>query len=76
MRGARAQRREDAEALAAAVADARRPRSCPDCGETYMGSSAWTVHRDDGQCLGSDAYGQLVRRPDGAWALLGSDAAR
>jgi len=74
MRGARRQRREDAEALAGAIADVQRARRCADCGRVFLGSSAFTVHRDGGRCLPGDAHGQLEDR-GGVWARPGDPAA-
>ena len=71
MRGARRQRREDAEALAAAIADARRARRCEVCTGVFAGSAAFAVHRDPVTgCLPAGAFGQL-ELVDGVWRLLG-----
>jgi hypothetical protein len=74
MKGARRQRREEAARQTAALAEAVRPRPCPGCPERFAGA-ALTVHRDRGQCLPPGAYGQLVKRRDGVWAMRGSDSA-
>jgi hypothetical protein len=58
-----------------ALADAQRPRGCPDCGRTFLGSSAFTVHKDPAAgCLPDGAYGQLENR-GGVWARPGDPAA-
>lgn len=74
MRGAR---REEAEALAAAVADAQKPWSCRACGRLFIGRSAYSVHFESGEgsrCIDGDARGQLEEL-DGAWIMRGSGAA-
>ena len=64
------------EDLAAAAAEAARPRTCPECYRLYGSAAAFQVHRDRGQCIpGDTAYGQLVLI-DGVLVLSWSDAAR
>jgi hypothetical protein len=59
----------------AAIEAASRPRSCPDCGRLFIGSAAFTVHKDPTEgCLGDGARGQL-ELIDGAWRMPGSDTA-
>lgn len=60
------------DALADAIADAQRPRGCPACGRTLLGSAAFAVHKDPAAgCLPDGAYGQLENR-GGVWVLAGS----
>lgn len=61
--------------LADAIADAQRPRGCQHCGRTFLGASAFAIHRDLAVgCLPDGAYGQLEDR-GGVWTRVGDPAA-
>lgn len=59
--------------LEAALAAARAPRSCGQCGRLFIGS-AFTVHRDGDRCLPDHTLESLCQLRDGAWFLRGSEA--
>lgn len=63
MRGDRRKRREQAEAQAGAVALALADVTCR-CGRVLEGQAAYAIHADSG-CEHPEAFGQLVRLPDG-----------
>jgi len=62
--GDRRKRREAAGAEAAAVAAVLADVACPRCPAVLEGLAAWTIHADAG-CGHPEAFGQLVRLPDG-----------
>lgn len=74
-RGERRRRRDLEAARQARAAELLTPRQCNACANVYGSDASFQVHREGDRCLDGDARGQLVRRGDGAWCLLGSDAA-
>jgi len=61
--GDRRKRREAADAAARAIAEAVRNIECR-CGRILEGEAAYAIHTDAG-CDHPEAFGQLVRLPDG-----------
>jgi hypothetical protein len=66
MRGDRRKRREAITAGSAAIAAVLADVACPRCPAVLQGRAAYTIHADAG-CEHPEAFGQLVRLPDGRY---------